>query len=121
MSPGFVIYRNVTEISLWKYRITTVKIVVLGSVVLRTRQSLLMKKHLVWLVVIIAVSLASEAGGFYPRPVVAPTTALIGAGVPANLGVLYNRFRVVPEPITLILLGTALAFVGIAGRRLRKD
>jgi len=48
----------------------------------------------------------------------------IDAGEGSNLGALYEGFgdpSTVPEPITFVLLGSALAFLGIAGRRLRKD
>jgi hypothetical protein len=48
----------------------------------------------------------------------------ISAGNESSLGALYEGFgdpTTVPEPITFVLLGSALAFLGIAGRRLRKD
>jgi hypothetical protein len=48
----------------------------------------------------------------------------IDAGDGSDLGALYEGFgdpASVPEPITFVLLGSALAFLGIAGRRLRKD
>ena len=48
----------------------------------------------------------------------------IDAGDGSDLGALYEGFgdpAEVPEPITFVLLGSALAFLGIAGRRLRKD
>jgi len=48
----------------------------------------------------------------------------IDAGDGSNLGALYEGFgdpTAVPEPITFVMLGSALAFLGIAGRRLRKD
>jgi hypothetical protein len=48
----------------------------------------------------------------------------ISAGEGSDLGALYEGFgdpATVPEPITVVLLGSALAFLGIAGRRLRKD
>ena len=48
----------------------------------------------------------------------------IDAGDGSSLGALYEGFgdpATVPEPITFVLLGSALAFLGIAGRRLRKD
>jgi hypothetical protein len=50
----------------------------------------------------------------------------ISAGDGGNLATIYQGFGdpsvvVVPEPITLVLLGSALAFLGIAGRRLHKD
>jgi hypothetical protein len=48
----------------------------------------------------------------------------IEAGEGSSLGALYEGFgdpSSVPEPITFVLLGSALALLGIAGRRLRKD
>jgi hypothetical protein len=49
----------------------------------------------------------------------------IDAGDQSNLGAIYEGFgdppTTVPEPITFVLLGSALAFLGIAGRRMRKD
>jgi hypothetical protein len=48
----------------------------------------------------------------------------IEAGEGSNLGALYEGFgdpAAVPEPITFVLLGSALAFLGLAGRRLRKN
>jgi hypothetical protein len=52
----------------------------------------------------------------------------INAGDGSNLTSLYEGFgdptggpATVPEPITLVLLGSALAALGIAGRRLRKN
>jgi hypothetical protein len=48
----------------------------------------------------------------------------ISAGEGSDLGALYEGFgdpATVPEPITFVLLGSALAFLGLAGRRLRKD
>jgi hypothetical protein len=48
----------------------------------------------------------------------------IEAGGGSSLGALYEGFgdpSSVPEPITFVLLGSALALLGIAGRRLRKD
>ena len=48
----------------------------------------------------------------------------INAGGGGSLSALYEGFgdpSAVPEPITFVLLGSALAFLGIVGRRLRKD
>jgi|ERR1700733_11199570 hypothetical protein len=51
----------------------------------------------------------------------------INAGEGSGLSDIYQGFGdppsvpSVPEPITLVLLGSALAFLGIAGRRLRKN